>query len=442
MNNQENEIKNRRAKGEGGLRQLNNGNWEGIEKIKKESGEILSKSITRKSKQEVLLIKRQLKALEPLDNDIVKIEVDKITNKIILIKNPILNFNIKEVDKNTTVNEYVDYWLWNYRKKGMKGKLIKDGTFEDYVQKCDYIKQKLGTIKNENGKIMEVKVADLTFEFMEKAILELNEKIKTVSVRQIRNHLYNMMACAKKDGIIKNNPFQDRKINLPSCSGEKVEKKVIKEEDTKNIIQYCVKLWYVDVITQLVTGARVSEIRGLTWEDIIEKENIIKFSQSYNSVKQFKYQDNQIVSLGRKRRYSTLKSENSYREIEIPEEYMKLLMFHKQRQKELAKKLGKIFRETDAVFTTNTYTPLGRNDTNDRVKKVAEDLKIENWEEITSHCLRHSFCYTGLLNDIPLEYMQILLGHSDISVTRKWYAHFDKKKLIHMLEKLIKVGLI
>ena len=39
------------------------------------------------------------------------------------------------------------------------------------------------------------------------------------------------------------------------------------------------------------------------------------------------------------------------------------------------------------------------------------------------------FCYAGLLNDVPLEYMRILLGHSNISVTREWYAHFDKSKI-------------
>ena len=108
---------------------------------------------------------------------------------------------------------------------------------------------------------------------------------------------------------------------------------------------------------------------------------------------------------------------------------MNLLMIHKQLQKALAKRLGIEFKETDPVFTTSTYNQLGRDDTNDRVKKVAKDLGIDNWEDITSHCLRHGFCYAGLLNDVPLEYMQILLGHSDISVTRKWYAHFDKEKV-------------
>ena len=34
-----------------------------------------------------------------------------------------------------------------------------------------------------------------------------------------------------------------------------------------------------------------------------------------------------------------------------------------------------------------------------------------------------------MLNDVPVEYMQKLLGHSDIKTTLKWYAHFDKEKV-------------
>ena len=59
-----------------------------------------------------------------------------------------------------------------------------------------------------------------------------------------------------------------------------------------------------------------------------------------------------------------------------------------------------------------------------------EELKINNWEEITSHCLRHGFCYMGLLNDVPLEYMSILLRHGDIKVTRDWYTEFAKEQIM------------
>ena len=104
---------------------------------------------------------------------------------------------------------------------------------------------------------------------------------------------------------------------------------------------------------------------------------------------------------------------------------------------QLANSLGIEFKETDPMFTTNTYRQIGRNDTNDRIKQVMEELKINNWEEITSHCLRHGFCYMGLLNDVPLEYMSILLRHGDIKVTRDWYTEFAKEQIMKNGNKVI-----
>lgn len=115
---------------------------------------------------------------------------------------------------------------------------------------------------------------------------------------------------------------------------------------------------------------------------------------------------------------------------------MKVLEIHKALQQEMSKKFKKTFTENDAVFTTKTYTPLGRNVTNERVKSIVKELSIKDWDKITSHCLRHGFCYEGLLHDVPLEYMQILLGHANIAVTRKWYAHFNKSKINSYAQKV------
>lgn len=421
--------KTRQKRGTGGLVQKN-GKFEGRYRIYRKNGTYIDKSFTRKTENEINDIKARLRLLGVLEDDIENVDIDKRTNEISLVKKTITISNKKvHITQNILLNDFIDYWLWNYRRKGEKGQMIKDSTFEDYVQKADYIKKRLGIKILKNKKKVPVKVADLTFETMETAMLELyNDTCYTTAV-QTRNHLYNLMRYAKKDKIIEENPFEENKINFPD-HGPKKERTIIKEQDIGKVIKYALKLWYIDVLTQLMTGGRVSEIRGLVWEDINEEENEISFSHNYCSVKQFALdKNNHIISKGRKRRYSSLKSSSSYRTIKVDEGFMKILKIHKEIQKQLAKSLNKEFKETDPVFTTKTYNALGRSDTNDRVKKIVKDLNLENWQEITSHCLRHSFCYAGLLNDVPLEYMQILLGHSDISVTREWYAHFDKAKV-------------
>ncbi len=421
--------KTRQKRGTGGLVQKN-GKFEGRYRLYRKNGTYIDKSFTRKTENEINDIKARLRLIGTLENDIENIDIDKRTNEISLVRKTMTISNKKvHITQNIALNDYVDYWLWNYRKKGEKGKMVKDSTFEDYVQKADYIKKRLGTRTLKNKKQVPVRVVDLNFETMETAMLELYNDTCYTTALQVRNHLYNLMKYAKKDKIIEENPFEENRINFPDHEPKK-ERTIIKEQDIGKVIQYALKLWYIDVLTQLMTGARVSEIRGLIWEDINEEEKEISFSHNYSSVKQFVLdKNNHIISKGRKRRYSSLKSSSSYRTIKIDEGFMKILKIHKEMQKQLAKSLNKEFKETDPVFTTKTYNALGRSDTNDRVKKIVKNLEIENWQEITSHCLRHSFCYAGLLNDVPLEYMQILLGHSDISVTREWYAHFDKVKV-------------
>ena len=56
--------------------------------------------------------------------------------------------------------------------------------------------------------------------------------------------------------------------------------------------------------------------------------------------------------------------------------------------------------------------------------------KIKDWQELSTHCLRHTYCSTGVRNKVPLADMKALLGHEDISVTAEWYMHFDEEQII------------
>lgn len=430
MKEEKNKVKSgkdRQPKGFGGLRKLDNGNYEGTLDVKKKNGDGIFKSFTRKTEKEINHIKYQLKALEPLDNDIINIKINKITNEITLIGINEPGTSKSNIDPEITVIDYVDYWLWNHRRKGVKRNKIVGSTFEDYVQKCEHIKKRLGVI-NKAGKEYKVKVKDLTFNFIEEQLLELYEEVSEYTVTQVKNHVYNMLKFAKKDGIIRDNPLQDEVIRFPKCKQKKKRKHIDPKEEDR-VVKCCLDKWFIDVLTQFYTGSRVSEIRGLRWDDLLEKECAIRFDENFLSVKEFEFENGKIKNLGRKRKYTDLKTEASYAPVPIPEEFLKILLLHKQVQMQLAERLGIEFKETDPMFTTSTYKQLGRNDTNDRLKQVTKELQIDNWEEITSHCLRHGFCYMGLLNDVPLEYMSILLRHEDIKVTRDWYAEFSKDQI-------------
>ena len=421
--------KDRQQKGFGGLNHLKNGNYEGTLYVYKENGDSVFKSFTRPTIKEVNHIKYQLKALEPLDNDVIKIKIDKHSNEITLIKDADLKENKSKLNGNMTVDDYVEYWLWNHRRKGQKRKRIKATAFQDYVQKSEFIKKKLGT-KTIDGKEYKVKVESLTFDFVERKLLELYEEVSENTAIQVRNHVFNMMKWAKKDGVIKENPLQDETINFPE-STNKFKRKIIEETDVEEVIKHCLELWYIDVLTQLLTGARLSEIRGLRWCNIDEVKCEIHIEENYTTSQQYELNEKgHIEAQGTKSDYTTVKSKSSDRIIKIEEEFMDILKKHKEVEQEKAYRQGVPFKETDPVFTgRESGKQLGKNTTNERVKKVVADLKIKDWEEITSHCLRKSFCCAGILNGVPLEYMSKILGHSSTKVTEAYYLEYKQEKI-------------
>ena len=65
---------------------------------------------------------------------------------------------------------------------------------------------------------------------------------------------------------------------------------------------------------------------------------------------------------------------------------------------------------------------------NSYLKEIAELLEID--KRLTHHIARKTFATTVLLyNDIPIETVSELLGHSSISITQRHYAKVVQHKL-------------
>ena len=427
--------KDRQTKGFGGLRKLDNGNYEGTLDVHKENGDIISKSFTRSTKAEVNNIKYQLKAKEPVPNDVLDIKIDKRTNEITLVREKDLIESKTLLSRDILVDDYVEYWLWNHRQRGVKRKKIKGTTLRDYIDKSNFIKAKLGTVEK-GDKSYKIKVRDLTFHFIETKLLELYDEVSENTAIQVRNHIYNMMKFAKKDGIINENPLQDETINFP-VSNKKFKRKIIEEKDVEKVIECCLKYNYIDVLTQLLTGGRVSEIRGLVWKNVNIDKCEIEFANNYITTQQYDLDEQgHIKAQGTKSSYTTLKSSASCRVVKIDEAFKPILELHRKLQEKRAEKSNMKFKENDPVFTGRWYgKPLGKTTTNDRIKKIMEELKIENWNEITSHCLRKSFCCAGIFNGVPMEYMSRLLGHNSIKVTETYYSEYKQEKINEYAEQ-------
>ena len=74
---------------------------------------------------------------------------------------------------------------------------------------------------------------------------------------------------------------------------------------------------------------------------------------------------------------------------------------------------------------------------NSYLKEITEIVGIN--KKLTHHTARKTFATTILLyNDVPIEIVSKLLGHSSIAVTQKHYAKVVNKKVSACMEKLEK----
>ena len=72
---------------------------------------------------------------------------------------------------------------------------------------------------------------------------------------------------------------------------------------------------------------------------------------------------------------------------------------------------------------------------NSYLKEIAEVLGIE--KKLTHHIARKTFATTVLLyNDVPMEIVSELLGHSKVTVTQEYYAKVVQKKVSEHMELL------
>ena len=407
--------KRRKANGEGGWRKLKNGKIEGSYTIYRKNGTSFRKSFVRDTNNEILDIKAKIRNLGLVDNNVKTIEIDRHTNEIRLVMKG-QNKSSKGLSKDMTFGEYADYYLNTHRKNGVRGRKVEPTTFASYVDKIKLLKRYIG---NE-------KITDLTFEDLDNCINKLHSDTCDTTARQSRDLLVGAFEYALKDGVVDENVLAEEKITLRESKGKK-EKKVIKRKDLPRFVQYCKEHKDYDFIFILETGVRASELAGVTWNNINFEEHTVKIEWQYIRTYYF---DEKLNVKTSKKIFKDLKTTKSYRILGLSDAMIEILKKHKKAQQELAKKNNKTFKETDWVFTTKNYEGYVSDYSSDKFRKVMDTIKIEDYKELTLHCLRHTFCTLGIEKGVKSEAMKELLGHSSIAVTSNWYTHLDTKKVV------------
>ena len=337
-------------------------------------------------------------------------EENNYTNKqLSLIKNKInqafLFLQVKEepFDVNDIYNQYAgktlakEYKLIEYyqiyldRLKKLVGIEIKQQTWD----KFSYIKEDVSEFIKYHYKKSDMKLKDLDFNFISEFeyYSKTELKHKQVTINKALQRLKKVVKQSVINGYLDKNPFEEHKpkkvypkiIFLTQQELDKLENHTFQSEALTRVKDCYLFCCY--------TGLAYKEMFELKKKDLITKPNGINWIYK--------------------------EREKTERTFSVPLILPKALEIMKAYSSESEFLLPRISNQSF----------------NRLLKEIANVLKIS--KNLTHHTARKTFASTVLLNnDIPIEVVSKLLGHSNISTTQEYYAELMPDKLSENLKKL------
>ena len=207
--------------------------------------------------------------------------------------------------------------------------------------------------------------------------------------------LHSALDRAVKERLLIRNPAD-------SCVVPKVhhqEMKTLQPEDLKAYLDAAEKRGALAMFyLELVSGIRKGELVALRWEDLNIAEKTISVSKQAT-----KDENNKLI-------VARPKTENSIRQISIPQEAVELLV------KEHAKHPSNPWLFPSSR-TGGMYHPDSVATLHQRI------LKDAGLEHLRFHDLRHTFATLALQNGVDVKTVSGMLGHYSAGFTLDTYAH-------------------
>lgn len=311
---------------------------------------------------------------------------------------------------NMLADAWFEYWI------DVKRKTVRYNTVRNYTE-CYHrnIQKVIG-----KKRLSEVKPIHCQKIFTDMA----NEGYRTTTIYQTRIALYNMLEFAKENDVIINNPC---KKSLKSNIGKpSVKKKALTIEDQKKFLNQAEGTSYENQFRfVLQTGLRTGEMVGLRWEDIDFQKRTLKIQRTM----EYRY------SVG-EWRIGEPKSKSGYRTIPLTDEAIRILTA----QKEKNKRIESIASEwKDQIFLCRKGQPVKNSTYDTALFKLCAKAGIDKF---SMHVLRHTFATRCIEAGMMPKTLQMILGHSNISITMNLYVHVieeEKLKEINMVAEALKV---
>ena len=215
---------------------------------------------------------------------------------------------------------------------------------------------------------------------------------------------------------------------LNSGLHEVTDKEVLTPQEVKQVILAAEPGFYRSILqTAIYTGARIGELLALRWADVDLDRSVIKIRRTVSTAK-VKGDLNP-----ERHRWFDPKTKKGKRAIPIPAELVSTLKLWREKCPK---------SRLDLVFSNAFGEPANRTGVaRHGLKPALAQANIE--KNVTVHGLRHTYASMLILLGRPITEISEYLGHADVSITMRVYAHFLKPKkqdTMSDLERLIQNG--
>lgn len=264
-------------------------------------------------------------------------------------------------------------------------------------------------------------------------IADINTQDLQAALNSLTCGFSTVKACVKVLRLFYKYALNIGLVNTDATAALKVTQKQDKKADTQT--EKDIAIWSDDEITKILTasedhrhrllvvlllhtGCRISELLALKWSDI--DADTIRINKQVVNRPQFK----DGIMTGTQLEIGPTKTASSVRSIPITADTAAEISSHKDRQQQEMLKKG---YRTDFVFTTDTGRLYDIRNLEKAFKRLHRSAGVKHKG---FHTYRHTFGTRLANNGTPIQTVSALMGHSDISVTAKYYINVasDQKK--------------
>ncbi|MBR3033403.1 MAG: site-specific integrase [Lachnospiraceae bacterium] len=299
-----------------------------------------------------------------------------------------------------------------------------DEVFEDWLteviihkRKCKYNTIRIYRCRYEHriqSYIGDLYIDQVTSEDIERiwiACIDKNDANGMLS--KVKYIIVSLIKEARRRKLINTNPLDEVEFDMPK--GKQKERRVLSQAEQRLFEEKgTFSAHYDEFVFALHTGLRCGELSALKWSNINWAERKIRINGTL-------YWDNDQKCF----RENSTKTEKGQRTIPLDPTAYKILCKRRDQRKVIPLKGDMSEGFEKYVFLNKDGEPTRNTSFNRSLTAITKRIGIDN---LTMHCLRHTFATRWIENKKSPKVLQAILGHADFAMTMNLYVHTTEEQ--------------